>query len=63
MNVSRLFPVFMAAAALPAGGQQMSDFHKPDVNTTSLRRRATAAEVSPRDYLHQVSAWYFGAEN
>ncbi len=33
------------------------EFALPDVNTTS----ATYGEiVSPRDYLGQVSAWYFG---
>tara|TARA_B100000029_G_C17415015_1_gene902159 strand:+ start:451 stop:708 length:258 start_codon:yes stop_codon:yes gene_type:complete len=33
------------------------DFHLTDVNATSA---TTGQAVSPRDYLQQVSAWYFG---
>ncbi len=44
-----------------AGGQGQApvvpDFHLPDVNATSLTYQLM---VSPRDYLKQVSGWYFG---
>ena len=43
------------ARAAPAG--IVPDFALKDVNSTSA---TYDAEVSPRDYLHQVSAWYFG---
>jgi len=33
------------------------DFSVPDVNDTSLR---FGEDVSPRDYVGSVSAWYFG---
>ena len=33
------------------------DFHLTDVNATSS---TSGQAVSPRDYLEQVSAWYFG---
>jgi hypothetical protein len=35
----------------------LPDFQLVDVNTTSPR---FSQNVSPRDYLNQVSAWYFG---
>jgi hypothetical protein len=38
----------------------VGDFSLPDVNDTSPR---SAQEVSPRDYLHQVTAYYFGSSN
>ena len=38
------------------------DFSLQDINTNSDRRKATGLYVSPRDYLHQVTAWYFGWE-
>lgn len=34
-----------------------ADFHLVDVNPSSPRY---GHSVSPRDYLQQVSAWYFG---
>ena len=45
-------------AVLPEGeAVAMPDFSLTDVNTAS----ATANQgVSPRDYLQQVSGWYFG---
>ncbi|MEO8495831.1 MAG: hypothetical protein ABI614_12220 [Planctomycetota bacterium] len=52
-----------AAAAmtlqLTAEGESppLPDFHLADVNPASARFGET---VSPRDYLSQVSAWYFG---
>ncbi|MBM3839394.1 MAG: hypothetical protein FJ398_15770 [Verrucomicrobia bacterium] len=36
----------------------VSDFHLLDANPNSERR---SAQVSPRDYLLQVSGYYFGA--
>lgn len=35
----------------------LPDFALVDVNPTSARSGQT---ISPRDYLDQVSAWYFG---
>ena len=40
-----------------AQGPLAPDFHLLDANTNSLRKRAL---VSPRDYLLQVSGYYFG---
>ena len=37
--------------------QALPDFSLPDVNANSARHREL---ISPRDYLGQVSAWYFG---
>ena len=51
------------ASELPAGvtgegeSSPMPDFTLPDVNPASPRKDQG---VSPRDYLQQVSAWYFG---
>jgi hypothetical protein len=36
----------------------VSDFHLLDANPNSERR---STQVSPRDYLLQVSGYYFGA--
>ena len=38
-------------------GSPMADFQLIDVNSASAR---FGQSVSPRDYLSQVSAWYFG---
>ena len=38
-------------------GTPRPDFHLTDVNSASSRYNQT---ISPRDYLQQVSAWYFG---
>ena len=38
-------------------GSPMADFQLEDVNPASAR---FGEMVSPRDYLSQVSAWYFG---
>lgn len=66
----RLLPALLVAAALlcgcsdddPAGpgvppAGLVPDFALKDVNPTSA---TYDADVSPRDYLQQVSAWYFG---
>ncbi|MGE0760164.1 MAG: hypothetical protein AB7F89_07200 [Pirellulaceae bacterium] len=43
--------------ALPEGeGTPRPDFHLIDLNPASSR---SGQAVSPRDYLDQVSAWYF----
>jgi hypothetical protein len=39
------------------GVDAQPDFHLTDVNTTSS---TFGQDVSPRDYLEEVSAWYFG---
>lgn len=59
-----LLPVALALCLVTAAPAQspVSDFSLPDVNSGSLRRRTTAAELSPRQYFHQVTAWYFGNE-
>jgi hypothetical protein len=41
-----------------AAAQPVPDFHLPDVNTNSVRFNSS---VSPRDYVLQVSGYYFGA--
>src|SRR5688500_822742 len=41
--LSCIFAVMLSGAAAPAHGQAVSDFSLPDVNSTSLRRRATSA--------------------
>ena len=46
--------------APPTGGQAgaiVPDFSLADVNPTSA---TLDQDVSPRDYLQKVSAWYFG---
>jgi hypothetical protein len=44
-------------AALAEGeGTVAPDFHLVDVNTTSATYNQ---QVSPRDFLNKVSAWYF----
>jgi hypothetical protein len=41
----------------PPPGPVVSDFSLDDTNPTSPR---FGTSVSPRDYLGQISAWYFG---
>lgn len=48
--------LLLSGAALFA--QPVPDFRLPDVNTNSVR---FGAMVSPRDYLLQVSGYYFGS--
>jgi hypothetical protein len=40
-----------------AGDSQVADFHLLDVNESSATFNQ---RVSPRDYLGQVTGWYFG---
>jgi hypothetical protein len=39
-------------------GKLAPDFSLQDVNSTSASH---AQQVSPRDYLEKISAWYFGS--
>lgn len=47
----------MEPAEPQASPDALPDFSLPDVNPQSPR---SGESVSPRDYLGQVSAWYFG---
>lgn len=40
-----------------AGANAMPDFTMVDINPASTRYNQS---ISPRDYLEQVSGWYFG---
>lgn len=62
MITPRLLPVLLAAPLLTHAQTALPDFSLPDVNTSSRRRGITAQPVSPRNYLHQATAWYFGDE-
>lgn len=44
------------ASDLAAEGEALPDFRSVDINPASARFNQS---VSPRDYLKQVSAWYF----
>ena len=46
-----------AAPAGPDPEEMVADFSLADVNPTSTR---FGEDVSPRDYLARISAWYFG---
>lgn len=54
--------LLLATTALAVESPPMPDFSASDVNPGSDRRKATNVNVSPRDYLNQASAWYFGRE-
>ncbi len=60
---SRIWPLLVltacggGAANAPVADGPVPEFGLQDVNATSQRLGQT---VSPRDYLGQVSAWYFG---
>lgn len=56
MNPTPACLLFAAMTTLSA--QTVPDFRLPDVNPRSPRY---GAEVSPRDYMLQVSGYYFGA--
>jgi len=45
-------------SAAPGGPEVVADFQLPDVNPTSATFNT---DVSPRDALGGVSAWYFGS--
>jgi len=46
-----------SAEAPEPSNEALPDFSLADVNANSSRYQET---VSPRDYLGQISAWYFG---
>jgi len=56
MNPIRTCLLFATVTTLSA--QTVPDFRLPDVNPKSPRYEK---EVSPRDYMLQVSGYYFGA--
>jgi len=64
VKTARLLCIAIASliSAAPAQQTMVPDFALPDVNSTSLRRRATSADLSPRNYLHQITAYYFANE-
>jgi hypothetical protein len=47
----------MVSFVIPSAGALVPEFKLPDVNPISARRNS---QVSPRDYLLQVSGYYFG---
>jgi hypothetical protein len=47
----------LLAMATPAAAEPVPDFKLPDINPNSMRHQSP---VSPRDYLLQVSGFYFG---
>jgi len=56
----QILPLVFALALFPAisPADPVPDFELVDMNATSPRSGET---VSPRDYRHQVTAYYFGA--
>jgi len=51
---------FWLAGLAQLSAAPVADFSLVDVNATSPR---FDTEISPRDYLHQVSGYYFGDAN
>jgi len=56
-SVSVVLFVSLAVSATGNGAEAVPDFSLIDVNSTSSTYNQL---VSPRDYLQQTSAWYFG---
>ena len=58
-DMKKLIVIWTAAAGLGSSwaGQPVKDFKLFDVNPNSARNEA---RISPRDYLLQVSGYYFG---
>lgn len=62
-SVRLLSILLIAACQTPMGNTHLAmdtpvaDFHLMDVNLSST---TADQQVSPRDYLEQVSGWYFG---
>jgi len=50
--------LFVLVVAIAGANEPLPDFRLADVNQSSARFGET---VSPRQYLHQVTAFYFGA--
>lgn len=60
-----LLTILMGLLCLPAAAIEsapLPDFSVSDINIGSDRRKVTSAPVSPRNYLNQVTGWYFGFE-
>jgi hypothetical protein len=64
MQLRQLAPWILLLGACSSGGpaplpepQVVPDFLLANVNTTSQPQ----GDISPRDYLGQTSAWYFGS--
>jgi len=55
--LSSCIPFLTDGGNTPSGNEAVPDFSVPDVNPNSARYQEN---VSPRDYLGQISAWYFG---
>lgn len=53
---------FLLFAVTAFAVDPVADFSTPDINVGSDRRKATSADLSPRNYLNTVSVWYFGDE-
>ncbi len=49
---------WLAPVAAEGEGAPVADFSLDDVNATSP---TSGQQVSPRDYMGQVSGWYFGS--
>ena len=58
MNPTLACLLFTAVTVTSLSAQAVPDFQLPDVNPKSPRYDT---EVSPRDYMLQVSGYYFGA--
>lgn len=56
-KVSFVLLVLVAGSSVNGRAEIMPDFALLDVNSTSSTYNQL---VSPRDYLQQVSGWYFG---
>jgi hypothetical protein len=56
-TAAALIIVAWAAPSCGQGPGAAADFSLPDVNPNSA---SFQAQISPRDYLQQVSGWYFG---
>jgi hypothetical protein len=48
----------LSCVAIQIDAQVQPEFRLPDVNQNSIRKNS---QVSPRDYLLQVSGYYFGS--
>ncbi|MSU22031.1 MAG: hypothetical protein EXS30_11630 [Pedosphaera sp.] len=58
MKTSIVSLVLLANLATARASEPLPDFTLDDVNPRSVRQTST---VSPRDYLLQVSGYYFGS--
>lgn len=58
VSASLLLGLGLLLTFSPVHAEPVSDFALEDVNSTSPRY---GDSVSPRNYRHQVSAYYFGA--